>query len=114
MKAPRILLFTETVGYRHAVVDESVDLIREEADREGVNVVHTEDSRVFSSANLDDFSATVWLQVTGDVLTAEERSALSSFLTAGGIRGNPRNLGGRAKLGWLYRHHWRTIHAPPP
>lgn len=82
---PRILLFTKTTGFRHGeAIERGVELIQERAAANNVEVVHTEDSSAFAPSSLTDFDATVWLQVSGDVLEEDQRRSLANFLELGG------------------------------
>lgn len=83
-QAPRILLFTKTTGYRHDSIGDGVSLITECAENAGVGVDHTEDAGVFTIEHLREYAATVWLQVSGDVLTDAGRSAFHDYVRGGG------------------------------
>ena len=80
----RILVFTKTTGYRHASIDEGVELVQTCASTSGVAVDQTENESDFNPPNLDRYVAVVWLQASGDVLDAAGRTALDAYLRAGG------------------------------
>ena len=80
----RILVFTKTTGYRHESIEAGVAALRELAAESGLELDHSEDAAVFTDENLARYSATVWLDVSGDVLDAEQRTALAGFLRGGG------------------------------
>lgn len=84
MAEQRILLFTKTTGYRHDALPQGVSLIQEFAAANSVEVEHTEDATAFTSDNLARFGAVVWLQVSGDVLNDDQRTALDGYLANGG------------------------------
>ncbi|MDP9026864.1 MAG: ThuA domain-containing protein [Actinomycetota bacterium] len=81
---PRVLLFTKTTGYRHESIPAGVAALRELARDAGVELDHSEDGGVFTETNLGRYEATVWLDVTGDVLDEEQRAALAAYLRGGG------------------------------
>src|SRR5262245_50746506 len=74
---PAILLFTKTNGFRHEEgIPAGVASIEAIAKRAGWSVFHTESGAAFTPENLARFSATVWHQVSGDVLNDAQREAL--------------------------------------
>jgi type 1 glutamine amidotransferase len=80
----RVLLFTKTAGYRHESIPAGAEALRELAAEAGVELDHSEDGDVFTEQNLARYSAVVWLDVSGDVLDGEQRTALAGFLRGGG------------------------------
>lgn len=81
---PRILVFTKTTGYRHESIAAGVAALRELAAQSGLDVDHSEDAADFTDDDLARYDATVWLDVSGDVLSTEQRSALAAFVRGGG------------------------------
>ena len=81
---PALLVFTKTNGFRHSeAIPRGVALIEEIAKRRGWSVFHTENGAVFNDEQLARFDATVWHQVSGDVLDAAQRDALKRFIEGG-------------------------------
>jgi type 1 glutamine amidotransferase len=80
----RVLVFSKTLGYRHASITNGVAAIRDLGSENGFGVDATEDSSVFTTANLARYAAVVFLSVTGDVLDPEEQSAFKSYVLGGG------------------------------
>jgi type 1 glutamine amidotransferase len=80
---PDVLVFTRTVGYRHGSVERGSAAMAEIGD--GVwHTTRTEDSGMFTSDQLADYEAVVFLNTTMDVLDAPQQTALRSWLEAGG------------------------------
>jgi type 1 glutamine amidotransferase len=80
----RVLVFSKTLGYRHASITNGIAAIRELGGRNGFAVDATEDSSAFAAANLARYATVVFLSVTGDVLTPPEESAFKSYVLDGG------------------------------
>ncbi len=80
----RVLVFSKTLGYRHANIPLGVETIRGLGAEHGFAVDATEDSSVFTPANLARYKAVVFLSVTGDVLNAAQEQALKDYVLGGG------------------------------
>ena len=79
-----VLVFSKTIGYRHASITNGIAAIRELGSRNGFSVAATEDPAVFTATNLARYATVVFLSVIGDVLNAEQESALKSYVEGGG------------------------------
>jgi type 1 glutamine amidotransferase len=80
----RILVFSKTLGYRHASITNGIEAIRQLGAQHGFAVTATEDANAFTPTNLAAFQAVVFLSVTGDVLLTEQEHALSHYVENGG------------------------------
>jgi type 1 glutamine amidotransferase len=80
----RVLVFSKTLGYRHASITNGVQAIRELGSQNGFAVDATEDSAVFTLSNLARYAAVIFLSATGDVLNPDQESALKSYVLGGG------------------------------
>ena len=80
----RILVFTKTTGFRHESIEAGVAALRALAVESGWELDHSEDGAAFTEQNLAQYAATVWLDASGDVLDAGQRSALAAYLRGGG------------------------------
>jgi type 1 glutamine amidotransferase len=99
--SPALLLFTKTNGFRHTEgIPAGVGLIEEIAKRRGWSVFHTDNGAVFNPAQLAKFQATVWHQVSGDVLDPEQREALKRFVENGGGWVGIHGAGGDRSYDW--------------
>ncbi|MFA6544052.1 MAG: ThuA domain-containing protein [Limisphaerales bacterium] len=80
----RVLLFSRTLGFRHASITNGIAAILALGAANGFAVEATEDSGVFTATNLARFQAVVFLSVTGDVLNPEQELALQDYIETGG------------------------------
>lgn len=80
----RVLVFSETAGFRHDSIDEGQDLLAATGSIAGFVTTESEDSSLFSPLGLAPFHTVVFLNTTGDILTAAEEAALDCFVRSGG------------------------------
>ena len=80
----RILVFSRTLGFRHASIPAGIAAVREIGDRYGMTVEDTEAPEAFTDDTLARFAAVVFLNTTGDVLDASQQSAFERYIRAGG------------------------------
>ena len=81
---PRVLVFSETAGFRHDSIEAGIGLVQELGEQHGFGVDATEDSSVFRAGDLDHYATVVWLNTTGDVLDDEEQQGFQRYIEAGG------------------------------
>lgn len=83
--ASRVLVFSRTTGFRHPSIEPGVQAIRQLGAENGFAVDHTEDASAFTTANLAQYRAVVFLSTTGNPLDgASEREAFEDFIRGGG------------------------------
>lgn len=80
----RVLVFSRTLGYRHANIPLGIAAIRALGQEHGFQVDATEESEAFTPENLARYRAVVLLSVTGDVLNEAQQEALKGYLEGGG------------------------------
>jgi len=80
----RILVFSKTLGFRHANIPLGIDAIKRLGMENGFAVDSTEDSAAFSKTNLARYKAVVFLSATGDVLNEEQQGAFKDYILGGG------------------------------
>jgi type 1 glutamine amidotransferase len=80
----RVLVFTRTLGFRHASIPVAVAAVARAAARQGMVVDHTEDPARFTTSGLRRYRVVVFLSTTGDVLDRDGQAALRGFVEAGG------------------------------
>ncbi|WP_091620563.1 ThuA domain-containing protein [Amycolatopsis saalfeldensis] len=79
-----VLVFSKTAGFRHDSIPDGIKAIQELGAENHFGVEATEDAAAFTDANLQRFSAVVWLSTTGDVLDADQQAAFERYVKAGG------------------------------
>lgn len=84
-KQKKILVFSKTAGYRHtsAIQSGKKELI-ELGKKNKFGVDTTERSDVFTTENLQQYAAVIFLCTTGDVLNEEQQKAFEQFIRNGG------------------------------
>ncbi|MFD8523915.1 lectin [Streptomyces capillispiralis] len=82
--AYEILVFSRTAGFRHSSIDEGVTALRDLGAANNFTVDATEDPQAFTTANLAQYRAVVFLSTTGDVLGPAQQTAFEQYLGAGG------------------------------
>jgi cytochrome c len=80
----RVLVFSKTLGFRHANIPLGIEAIKRLGVENGFAVDATEESGAFSSDNLARYKAVVFLSATGDVLNAEQQRAFRDYVMGGG------------------------------
>lgn len=82
---PAILLFEKINGYRDGPsVEGAHAALFEMAKRKGWTMVTTDKGGAITPASLKRFDAVIWNNISGDVLTAEQRDALRRYIEHGG------------------------------
>jgi type 1 glutamine amidotransferase len=80
----KVLVFSKTAGFRHSSIPNGIAAIQQLGSANGFTVTATEDAAQFSTANLAQYQAVIWLSTTGDVLNAAQQTAFQSYIGAGG------------------------------
>ena len=84
-QSTRILLFSETRGFRHDSIADALIAIEELAASASIAVERADDSSgVFTNTNLASYNAVVWVLTSGDVLNADEQAAFENYIRSGG------------------------------
>jgi type 1 glutamine amidotransferase len=80
----KVLVFSKTAGFRHSSIPNGIAAIQQLGAANGFTVTATEDANQFTTANLAQFQAVIWLSTTGDVLNATQQTAFQSYIASGG------------------------------
>ncbi len=80
----KVLVFSKTAGFRHSSIPNGIAAIQQLGAANGFSVTATEDAAQFTTANLAQYQAVVWLSTTGDVLNDAQQTAFQSYISAGG------------------------------
>jgi type 1 glutamine amidotransferase len=81
---PRVLVFAKTKGYHHESIADGLIAIQKLGRENKFSVDTTTDAGYFTEENLKRYAAVVFLSTTGDVLDADQQTALERFMQAGG------------------------------
>jgi len=80
----RLLVFSKTGGFRHASIKDGKIALQKLATEHKFAVEFTEDSSVFTDANLAHYDAVVFLMTTGKILDDNQKAAFERYILAGG------------------------------
>ena len=83
-ESSRVLVFSRTMGYRHASIEPGIEALTAMGREAGYEVEATEDPSVFGADGLDGYTVVVFLSTTGDVLNEAQQQALTAFVRGGG------------------------------
>jgi type 1 glutamine amidotransferase len=78
------LIFIRTAGDCRPCIPDGVASIRALAQVNGFTATVTQDAGAFTTTNLAEFRAVVFLNTDGDVLNPSQQAAFESHVTAGG------------------------------
>jgi type 1 glutamine amidotransferase len=82
--AYKVLVFSKTAGFRHSSIPTGIQAIRDLGAAHNFAVDATEDAAAFTSGNLGQYRAVVFLLTTGDALDNTQQAAFESYVRAGG------------------------------
>lgn len=81
---PAMLVFSKTNGFRHTeAIDAGLPVLEEIARAQGLGVFATENGAVHTPELLSRFDVIVWFNVSGDVLSEDQRAALLAAIESG-------------------------------
>jgi len=80
----KVLLFTKTAGYRHKSIADGRASIKNLAQSNGFTVVLSQNATLFTDEKLQQFDAVIFLNTTGNILTAEQQAAFKRYIQSGG------------------------------
>ena len=101
LKQPAILVFDKITGFRDGPsVDAATAALTAMGQREGWTLVFSDNGAVFNARDLKRFKAVVWNNVSGDVLTNPQRSALKTYVENGGGFAAFHGSGGDPSYDW--------------
>ncbi|MCB1688107.1 MAG: ThuA domain-containing protein [Halioglobus sp.] len=98
---PAVLVFNKTNGFRHEEAIPAADRVFSElAAENGWDVFVTDSADVHDPDSLARFQLVVWNNVSGDVLTLEQRESLQQWLESGGGWLGVHGSGGDLSYDW--------------
>lgn len=83
-KKRTVLVFSKTNGFRHDSIEKGTETIEALGKDNGFEVIHTEDSTVFTKDYLKKFKAIIFLSTTGDILNPAQQQAFEDYIHQGG------------------------------
>ncbi|WP_405382662.1 ThuA domain-containing protein [Maribacter sp. LLG6340-A2] len=81
---PKVLVFSKTMGFKHASIPAGVAAIQKLGQENGFVVDTTKNSELFTEENLKQYAAIVFLSTTGNVLDQYQEAAFERYIQAGG------------------------------
>jgi type 1 glutamine amidotransferase len=98
---PALLLFSKTNGYIHRdAIPAAQEAFRQIAAQRGWSLYLTDSSAIYNAEDLAKFDAVIWNNVTGDVLSTEQRAALQNYIENGGGFVGVHGAGGDREYAW--------------
>lgn len=103
LRAPAILVFSKTNGFRHEEAIPAANAALEAmARRRGWGTFFTESGAVFNRSDLGKFAVTVWNNTSGDVLTPAQKDAFRTYIETGGGFVGIHGAGGDPRYEWRW------------
>jgi len=101
--SPAILVFSKTNAFRHRDgIAGGASAIATLADQHGWGFFHTENGAVFNTRDLAQFSAVVFLNASGDMLSGQQERDFQGWLEAGGGWLGIHAAGDDSHLAWRW------------
>ena len=79
----KVLVFSKTAGFRHDSIAVGIQAIRDLGAANNFTVDATEDANAFTTTNLAQYGAVIWLNTTGDVLNDTQQAAFQAYIGTG-------------------------------
>jgi cytochrome c len=81
----KALVFSKTTGFRHDAIPDGIAAVQKLGQEHNFSVDTTEDSTLFTDANLAQYNVVIFMSTTGDPLgTQEEKDAFQRYIQHGG------------------------------
>ncbi len=81
---PKVLVFSKTAGFHHESIAVGIPAIIKLGHENNFDVDTTTNSAKFTSANLKQYAAVIFLSTTGDVLNDAQQKAFEQYIKSGG------------------------------
>ncbi|MFK5973013.1 MAG: ThuA domain-containing protein [Flavobacteriaceae bacterium] len=81
---PKVLVFSKTMGYKHASIPAGIEAIQKLAAENGFVVDTTKNAELFNEDNLKQYATVVFLSTTENVLNTSQEAAFERYIQAGG------------------------------
>jgi len=80
----KVLIFSKTQGWRHKSIEPGIEHFSAALSQKGIQVVASENAKMFNDTDLSTFSAVIFLNTTGDILNPQQQVAMERYIQAGG------------------------------
>jgi len=81
----KVLVFHKTNGWRHTSIEDGIQMIENLGTKNGWTTDDSEESLVFTEANLSQYDVVVWCNTSGDgLLSPGEQAAFENYIVNGG------------------------------
>lgn len=81
---PKVLVFSKTMGYKHASIPSGIAAIQKLGQENGFAVDTTKNAELFTDENLKQYSTIIFMSTTGNVLDQFQEAAFERYIQAGG------------------------------
>ncbi len=81
---PKVLVFSKTMGYKHASIPTGIAAIQKLGMENGFEVDTTKNAALFNEENLKQYAAIVFLSTTMNILDHKQEAAFERYIQAGG------------------------------
>ncbi len=81
---PKILVFSKTMGFKHASIPDGVKALQKLGKENGFVVDTTKNAAVFEADSLQNYSAIVFMSTTGNILDHNQEAGFERYIQAGG------------------------------
>jgi len=100
---PAVLLFSKTNGFIHKdAIPAAKILVQQLARQHSWSLFLTDSSAIYNADDLAKFDVVIWNNVSGDVLSSEQRAALQQYLENGGGFVGWHGSGGDRAYAWSW------------
>ncbi|HEA30058.1 MAG TPA: PKD domain-containing protein [Leeuwenhoekiella sp.] len=82
--APQVLVFSKTMGFRHASIPTGISAIQKLGNENNFKVDATENAAIFASDSLKKYATVIFLNTTGNVLDVREEAGFERYIQSGG------------------------------
>ncbi len=97
----KVLVFSKTDGFRHIeAIPAAKVLFSRLAKENGWGIAFTQNAAVHNTTQLAQFDLVIWNNVTGDVLTEDQRAAFRAYVEGGGSVLALHGTGGSRSYKW--------------
>lgn len=100
-KPVKVLVFSKTLGFRHKSIQPGIAAIKKLGEENGFIADTTEDATKFTTDNLKNYKAVIFLSPTGEVFNDEQKLAFQTYIKSGG-----GFVGIHAATDCLYKWEW--------